>query len=201
MNSFAMYKKPDFYSKKAKQQNFVARSVYKLIEIQHKFFLIKAGHKILDLGCAPGSWAQYVSSIISKKGLIIGIDYKEIKVNLANLVFIRGDFLKDHTKEKLDQYLPFDGIISDMAPDTSGDKLRDCYASSMLVQDALQFSYDYLKKGGFFVAKVFQGGDEKKIMSALKNAFKETKWFKPKSSRKKSYEIFVIGIGFIRKPK
>lgn len=196
-----MYEKPDHYSKKAMKEGYAARSVYKLMEIQDKFSLFKKGHKILDLGCAPGSWSQYASSLIGEKGLLIGIDFKEIKVNPANAVFIKGNFLKDHTKDKLKEYVPFDGIISDMAPDTSGDKLIDCYSSSDLVEDALEFSYKYLKKGGFFIAKIFQGGNEKKIMDEVKMAFKTAKWFKPKSSRKKSVELFIIGIDFIEKPK
>ena len=196
-----MYDKPDYYSKKAVKEGYVARSVYKLIEIQEKFNLFKKGNKILDLGCAPGSWSQYVSSIIDKNGLVVGIDYKEIKVNPTNAVFIKGNFLKDQTKNKLKEYAPFDGIISDMAPDTSGDKLTDCFASSNLVKDALKFSYEYLKKGGFFIAKIFQGGDEIEIMNEVKMAFKNAKWLKPKSSRKKSIELFIIGIDFIHKPE
>lgn len=196
-----MYEKPDHYSKKAIKEGFVARSVYKLMEIQDKFNLFKKGYKILDLGCAPGSWAQYVSSIIDKNGLLVGIDYKEIKVNPLNAIFIKGNFLKDHTKDKLKEHVPFDGIISDMAPDTVGDKLIDCYASSELVENALNFSYKYLKKGGFFIAKIFQGGNEKNIMNEVKLAFKTAKWFKPKSSRKNSVELFIIGIDFIKKPE
>ena len=171
-----MYDKPDYYSKKAVKEGYVARSVYKLIEIQEKFNLFKKGNKILDLGCAPGSWSQYVSSIIDKNGLVVGIDYKEIKVNPTNAVFIKGNFLKDQTKNKLKEYAPFDGIISDMAPDTSGDKLTDCFASSNLVKDALKFSYEYLKKGGFFIAKIFQGGDEIEIMNEVKMASGDSKY-------------------------
>ena len=196
-----MYDKPDFYSKKAVKEGYVARSAYKLIEIQEKFNLFKKGNKILDLGCAPGSWSQYVSSVINKKGILIGIDYKEIKVNLPNAIFIKGNFLKDPAKNKLKEYAPFDGIISDMAPDTTGDKLTDCFASSNLVEDALKFSYEYLKKDGFFIAKIFQGGYEIEIMNEIKTAFKIAKWFKPRSSRKKSFELFIIGIDFIKKPK
>lgn len=196
-----MYEKPDHYSKKAFKEGYTARSVYKLMEIQDKFQLFKKGNKILDLGCAPGSWSQYVSEIIDKKGHLIGIDYKEIKVNPDNAIFIKGNFLKDDSKNKLKEYGPFDGIISDMAPDTGGDKLIDCYASSELVENALSFSYGYLKKGGFFIAKIFQGGNEKDIMNEVKLAFKTAKWFKPKSSRKNSVELFIIGIDFIKKPE
>jgi 23S rRNA (uridine2552-2'-O)-methyltransferase len=196
-----MYEKPDFYSKKAIKEGYVARSIYKLIEIQDKFNLFKKGNKILDLGCAPGSWSQYVSSVIDKNGILIGIDYKEIKVSPTNAIFIKGNFLKDQAKNKIAEYAPFDGIISDMAPDTCGDRLTDCYASSNLVKDALKFSYEYLIKGGFFIAKIFQGGDEKEIMDEIKSTFKIAKWFKPKSSRKKSIELFIIGIDFIKKPE
>ncbi len=196
-----IYDKPDHYSKLAIKQGYAARSVYKLIEIQDKFSLLKKGNKILDLGCAPGSWSQYTSTLIGENGSLIGIDFKEIKVNPANAVFIKGNFLKEHAKDKLKEYAPFDGIISDMAPDTVGDKLIDCYASSNLVENALKFSYDFLKKDGFFIAKIFQGGNEKEIMNEVRMAFKTVKWFKPKSSRKKSIEIFIIGINYIDKPK
>jgi len=195
-----MYEKPDFYSLKARQEGYVARSVYKLMEIQEKFNIIKPGEKVLDLGCAPGSWSQYVSKEVQENGLLVGIDYKEIKVDYSNTVFIKGNFLRPHTQEKLAEYAPFDGIISDMAPDTTGDKLTDCYKSSDLVEEALHFSYDYLKHGGYFIAKIFQGGSETEIMDELKKAFEEVKWFKPKSCRKKSFEIYLIAKGFVKKP-
>ncbi len=195
-----MYDKPDFYAIKAKQEGYVARSVYKLIEIQEKFQLIKKGQKIVDLGCAPGSWTQYVSQIVNENGIIIGIDNKTIKVNPKNAIFINGDFSDNNNKDKISKYAPFNGIISDMAPDTKGDNLSDCYSSSELVRNALDFSYKFLKKGGYFIAKIFQGGDEKEIMNEIKLAFRHSKWFKPKSCRKNSFEIYMIGIDFIKKP-
>lgn len=196
-----MYEKPDHYTKKALQEGYAARSIYKLKEMQEKYDLIKKGDRILDLGCAPGSWSQYVSKIIGDKGLVVGIDYKYITAELNNAVFIKGNFLKENYKEKIYEHTPFDGIISDMAPDTSGDKLTDCYASSDLVESALKFAYDHLKKNGFFIAKIFQGGNEKEIMEEMKSAFETVKYFKPKSSRKKSFEIFLIGFNFIKKPE
>ena len=195
------YEKPDFYSKKAKEEGYAARSIYKLKEIQEKFNLIKKNHKILDLGCAPGSWSQYSSKLVGNEGLVVGIDYKEIKVNLPNAIFIQGSFLDEENKAKIKEYSPFDGVISDMAPDTEGDRLTDCFNSSELVKEAVNFSYDYLKKGGYFIAKIFQGGDEKTIFAELKEAFKEVKWFKPDSTRKISFEIFIIAYNFIKKPE
>ncbi len=190
------YEKPDFWSKKAKKEGFAARSIYKLDEINKKFNLIKEGQNILDLGCAPGSWSQFISEKIGETGTLIGIDYKQITVNLKNAHFIYGNFLREHNQEKIMSFGPYDGIVSDMAPDTTGDKLTDCYASSELVNTALDFSYRYLKKGGFFVAKIFQGGDEINIMESIKNSFTFSKWFKPDSCRKKSFEIFIIGSGY-----
>jgi len=195
------YRSLDFYAKKAQEEGFLARSVYKLQEIQNKFNIIKKNQKIVDLGSAPGSWLQYTSSLIGENGLIIGIDYKKIKVNKSNIKIIEGSFISPENKDEISKYSPFDGIISDMAPDTEGDEYIDSFASSNLVREALDFAYNNLKIGGFFVAKIFQGGEENEIISDMKNAFEITKWFKPKSSRKISVEIFIIGLNFIKKPK
>jgi 23S rRNA (uridine2552-2'-O)-methyltransferase len=195
-----MYEKPDHYSIKAQKQGYAARSVYKLIEIDQKFRLFKNRQKILDLGSAPGSWSQYVSKIVGKDGLVVGIDLKEMKFKSPNFVFISGDFLKKESQERLKEFCPFDGIISDMAPDTSGDKLSDCSVSSDLVDSALRFSYDFLKKGGFFIAKIFQGGNERQIMQEIKKGFGSAKFFKPESCRKNSVEIYIVAQNFIKKP-
>lgn len=196
MNMNHIYEELDFYSKKAKKAGYAARSVYKLEEIDQKFKLLKKGMKIADLGCAPGSWSQYVSKIVGNTGLVVAIDYKKILCAAPNIVLVHGNFTKEENKAKIAEYAPFHGIISDMAPDTSGDRLTDCYNSSNLVRSALTFSNDNLKRGGFFVAKIFQGGDEKEIMSELKKNFETAKWFKPNSSRKNSFETFIIGISF-----
>lgn len=190
------YDRGDYYSKKAKDEGFFARSIYKLEEIDKKFGLFKKGMKVVDLGCAPGSWCQYVSKVVGEKGLVVGIDYKKILVAANNIVLVHGNFLREHNKDAIKVYAPFDGIISDMAPDTSGDKLTDCFHSSELVRDALIFTYEHVKKGGFFVAKIFQGGDEKEIVSEMKQNFDIVKWFKPNSCRKISFETFIIGTGF-----
>jgi 23S rRNA (uridine2552-2'-O)-methyltransferase len=195
------YEKPDFYSKKAKEEGYAARSVYKLMEIQEKFRLIRKNDVVLDLGCAPGSWTQYAAGISGEKGMVVGIDIKEIKVALPNAKFISGNFLDEMTRNELKEYSPYDGIISDMAPDTVGDRLADCFNSSNLVRESLNFCYGFLKKKGYFIAKIFQGGEEKEIMNEMREAFTEVKWYKPKSSRKISFEIFIIGIGFVKAPE
>ncbi|HBD92965.1 MAG: hypothetical protein A2015_01665 [Spirochaetes bacterium GWF1_31_7] len=195
------YENPDFYSRKAKDEGYFARSIYKLEEIDSRFSLIKKGMKIVDLGCAPGSWCQYLSNIVGDTGLVVGIDYKKILVTAPNIVIVHGNFLRDYNQAEIMTHGPFNGIVSDMAPDTTGDRLTDCFNSSDLVKDALRFSYDHLKKSGFFVAKIFQGGDEKAIFDEMKMAFKTVKWFKPKSCRKISFETFIIGMDFTGKPQ
>ncbi len=194
------YKILDFYAKKAKEDGYLARSIYKLQEIQNKFNIIKKNQKIADLGSAPGSWLQYISKLVGENGLVVGIDYKKIKVSKPNIVTIEGSFSSEENKDEISKHSPFNGIISDMAPDTEGDEYVDAFASSELVREALAFTYDNLKKDGFFVAKIFQGGDENDIMNEMRRAFKTAKWFKPKSSRKISVEIFMIGLNFIGKP-
>ncbi len=195
------YKKPDYWAKKAKTDGYAARSIYKLDEIDKKFNLIKLGNNILDLGCAPGSWSQYISEKVGINGRVVGIDYKMITVNPKNAVFIHGNFLREHNQDKIKELGKYDGIVSDMAPDTTGDKLTDCFGSSDLVETALDFAFIHLKIGGFFVAKIFQGGNELEIMSKLKETFETAKWFKPDSCRKKSFEIFMIASGYKGKIK
>lgn len=195
------YEKPDFYSRKAKDEGYFARSIYKLEEIDEKFSLIRKGMKVVDLGCAPGSWCQYISKKVGESGLVVGIDYKNILVASPNIVIVHGNFLREHNKEAIMSHGPFNGIVSDMAPDTTGDRLTDCFQSSSLVRDALYFSYEHLKKGGFFIAKIFQGGDEREITEEMKKSFETVKWFKPKACRKISFETFIVGINFTGKPK
>ena len=142
---------------------------------------------------------QYALQESGDGGVVVGIDYKEIRVNSPNFHFIKGDFYDKDNQDKIKEHSPFNGIISDMAPDTEGDRLTDCYRSSELVKEALIFANSYLKNGGFFVAKIFQGGDEMTIFQLMKKGFREVKWFKPNSSRKISFEIFLIGIDFYSK--
>jgi 23S rRNA (uridine2552-2'-O)-methyltransferase len=190
------YEKPDHYSKQAKKEGYLARSVYKLLEIDERFSLFASGQHVIDLGCAPGSWSQYASRRVGKKGLVVGIDYKQVLVDSPNFICIKGNFTREHVKEKLAGHSPYDGVISDMAPDTSGDRLTDCYRSSELVMEALDFARKHLSTGGYFLAKIFQGGDEREVMEIIKSEFSRAKWVKPKAIRKKSFEIYILGTGY-----
>jgi 23S rRNA (uridine2552-2'-O)-methyltransferase len=186
----------DHYSRKAKKEDFPARSVYKLQEIQKKFRIIKKGDVVLDLGCSPGSWLLYTSELVGPEGFVVGVDIKPVEVNIAsNVKVITGDISKDGIDLLAPLEKEYNIILSDMAPATTGRKDVDAYNSFSLCNDALQIARSFLLPGGCFVCKIFQGPDFKAFADEIKNMFRTQKSFKPKSSRKASKEIYLIGIG------
>jgi 23S rRNA (uridine2552-2'-O)-methyltransferase len=182
----------DHYTRQAKKENFPARSVYKLQEIQQKHRLIKKGNKILDLGCAPGSWLLYAAKVTGDKGQVVGIDLKPVKGQVpAHARIVTADvFALD--LESLGNN--FQVVLSDMAPATTGHKDVDAARSYNLCETALGIAQKVLLPGGSFVCKIFQGPDFKIFTDAVRADFKELKIFKPRSSRKASREIYVIGV-------
>lgn len=191
------YNPKDHYFKKAKEQNFAARSVFKLEEIDQKFKLIQPQQKILDLGAAPGSWSQYCSKKIGTKGRILGIDLTKIEIKLSNSVFIQAD-LRDYNLDQtiLDHgFNPlFDIVISDMAPKTTGIRMTDQARSFELCELALNLAKKYLKKDGHFICKLFHSDDFIKLRDLIKKEFYRFEAIKPDSTRKISKEIFLIGL-------
>ncbi|RLC26928.1 MAG: RlmE family RNA methyltransferase [Deltaproteobacteria bacterium] len=185
----------DHYSTLAKKENFPARSVYKLKEIQQKYNLIKKGDRVLDLGCSPGSWLIYAAELTGKKGRVIGVDLKPLSVKIPSNARI-------YTKDILsidDEFYELTGkgfnvILSDMAPATTGNKSVDAARSFNLCEAALSIAQKTLMPGGSFVCKIFQGEDFKKFSDLVKAGFKKSRIFKPKSSRKASKEIYIIGL-------
>ncbi len=191
----------DYYFKKAKIHKFAARSVFKLEEIDKKYRLFKKSQKILDLGAAPGSWSQYVSEKIGDQGLVVGIDLKEIEITLPNAQFFQADAFRFDFNKNLnlaDESPPFDWIISDMAPKTTGVKFADQEKSYRLCLQAISLIERYLKKNGGLVIKYFHGQEYKEIEKLLKKKFSKNQAFRPKSTRKESKEIYLIGLGYLR---
>ena len=185
----------DHYSRRAKKERFPARSVYKLQEIQRKYNLIKKGDKVLDLGCAPGSWLLYAANLTGNKGQVVGIDLKPVRVNIPPHVRIyTGDILlmDDAFWESIGK--DFNVVISDMAPTTTGSKHVDSAGSFILCQAALSIAQTALIPGGSFACKIFQGEDFKAFSDSVRSVFNKHKIFKPQSSRKASKEIFIIGL-------
>ncbi|MCC6383633.1 MAG: RlmE family RNA methyltransferase [Bacteroidia bacterium] len=193
------YQPNDYYSKKAKSENFAARSVYKLEEINNRYRLIHKGDHVLDLGASPGSWSQYVSKLIGIKGKIFGIDLKKVEINLENTVFIQGDIEAFDFEEAFRIHgftLPFDVVISDMAPDTTSNRFTDQVRSFNLCTLALEVAIRYLKPGGNFVSKIFDGPDAMKFGQELRQYFSTVHPVRPKSIRKSSKEFFFVATGF-----
>jgi 23S rRNA (uridine2552-2'-O)-methyltransferase len=185
----------DHYARQAKKERFPARSVYKLQEIQNKYNFIKKGDAVLDLGCAPGSWLLYAAGLTGNTGRVIGIDKVSVRVNVPSHVtlYTKDILLMDDVFFK-SLGSGFNVVISDMAPSTTGNKLVDNTRSFDLCCRALSIAQMTLTGGGSFVCKIFQGEDFKTFVDSVRTVFKSHKIFKPKSSRKASKEIYVIGI-------
>ncbi len=185
----------DHYSKRAKKENYAARSVYKLAEIQKKYRLIKKGGRALDLGCAPGSWLQFAAEQTGAKGSVVGIDLKPVTIRLPDHVrVVTGDIDAVFRDEPQLLGSGFSVVLSDMAPATTGNKHADAVRSFVLCETALEVADRVLRPGGHFVVKIFQGEDFKAFCDNVRKRFDKMHIFKPQSSRKGSKEIFIIGI-------
>ncbi len=186
----------DHYTRRAKKENYPARSVYKLDEIQNKHRIIGKGDRILDLGCAPGSWLKFAAEQTGPGGRVVGVDLKPVTEQLpGNVTTIVGDIYEvaQNPEEALGSR--FAVVLSDMAPQTTGHKFSDAVRSFELCRTALAMADALLKPGGHFVCKIFQGEDFKAFCDDVKMRFDRMQIFKPQSSRKASREIFIIGLG------
>ena len=182
----------DHYFKRAKKEKYPARSVYKLQEIDKKYKIIKQGHTILDIGCAPGSWSQYILEKIGK-GRVLGIDIaNSVQISDSRFHFLKRDIF-ELRKGDFEKYRNrFDLITSDAAPSTTGNKFVDSQASLAIVKRVFQLANDILKPHGSIIAKIFQGEDVNTFINSEKKFFLKILFFKPKSSRKESRELFII---------
>ncbi|MCA4774770.1 RlmE family RNA methyltransferase [Wolbachia endosymbiont of Mansonella ozzardi] len=183
----------DKYVQKTNKDGYRSRSAYKLIEIDNKFKLFRKEQKIIDLGASPGGWSQ----VASQKGVdIVAIDIKPVST-IAGVEYIQCDIINEleilRNKFK-DQ--KFDVILSDMAPESCGLKLLDHIRIMLLCEAALSFARHFLSYGGKFVVKIFQGESDKDFYNELKKVFKTVKYFKPKSSRSESAEMYLVGLDF-----
>ncbi len=187
----------DYYAKKAKKEGYPARSVYKLEEIQHRFRIIKPGETVLDIGAAPGSWTLYThKEILKGSGKIVSIDLRPLKLNPLpkNITFIQGDAFSEEILHMIDFYGPYDCIISDAAPNTTGNRSIDTLRSHGLAESVVSFAADHLKPHGNLVLKIFQGGEEQGVMQQMRTLFTKVKPLKPKACRNESFELFLIGL-------
>ncbi len=190
----------DHYFRKAKKQHYLARAVYKLEEIQQKYKILRAGDRVLDLGAAPGSWIQLAGGVVGQSGLIVGIDLKPIEHAFPNRVAtLQGDiFDSEFVEAALRDLLPFDVVLSDMAPATSGIKVADSARSALLFERAFEIACWTLRPGGTFLAKIFHGSEFHQLLAQLKKQFGQTRVIRPEATRKQSREIYILAMNLKR---
>ncbi len=196
----ADYTGGDPRAQRAKREGYAARSVYKLDEIDRRFSLIRRGMAVLDLGACPGSWSQYAVQKVGPSGLVVAVDKAPIGLALAPAVVLEADaFALDEAAVRAatgDRVPPFDAVVSDMAPRTTGVPFADHVASVELCDRALTLAIAWLKPRGSFVCKVFQGEDEPALRARIKARFGRVKALKPEGTRSQSVEHFLVGTGF-----
>jgi 23S rRNA (uridine2552-2'-O)-methyltransferase len=186
----------DQYVQQAQQDGFRSRAAYKLLEIHKKYNLIKPNDRVVDLGSAPGSWSQAVSKVLSKKGEIFAIDILDMEA-VKQTNFIQCDFRDQSVLQRLEKLIgkvQVDLVISDMAPNISGNKTRDQALINDLNEISLDFVHDWLKPNGNFVVKSFMGNGFDSFVKKLKTSFTKVVIKKPDSSRSRSPEFFLIGL-------
>jgi 23S rRNA (uridine2552-2'-O)-methyltransferase len=186
----------DRFHQQAKREGFLARAVYKLEEIDAKHAIFDGGHRVLDLGCAPGSWLQYARQRIGERAVLVGLDRAPLERPPSGARLLVGDVHTIAVAELLGDLPAFDVVLSDMAPDTSGVRHADQARSEALFERALDIATQVLAPGGNFVGKLFQGPDFKKLTEDVRARFASQKTAKPASSRQISIEQYVIGKGF-----
>jgi 23S rRNA (uridine2552-2'-O)-methyltransferase len=189
----------DFYSHKAKAHGYPARSVYKLQEILSKYAMLKKGARVLDLGAAPGSFSRYLLERLHGSGSVLAVDLNAglaIPRGYTNFHFIQGDIFLDSVLQEIKGSGPFDLIVSDAAPATTGNRLVDTTQSLELARRVLFIGLQVLAAGGNLIVKIFQGGEEGKFLREMKACFKQVKGFKPQASRRESFETYYLGFYF-----
>ena len=187
------FNRKDRFFHQAKAEGFLARSAYKLDEIQKKFRLIRAGDQVLDLGAAPGAWSQIAGKVVGPRGRVVGLDLKEITLKLPNAQFhVMNAF--DFDPAILNDR-PVAVVLSDMAPNTSGVRSADQARSAELCHQVLNIGRDHLIPGGHLVLKLFEGPDAKEIDLRMKKMFTTLRRHRPEAVRKGSIEIYLVGVG------
>ena len=184
--------KNDQFVKKAKQLGYVNRAAFKLEEIEQKYNIIENSKEILELGSSPGGWTQVILNN-NTNPKITCFDLLDMKINNQDIIFYREDFLKynfNNIKNK------FDLVLSDVAPNTTGHQSTDHLRISQLIYEVIDRLEIILKNQGSFIFKIWKGEEEKEIIKMLKKIFDKVEYFKPKSSRQESSEIFIISRGF-----
>ena len=191
----------DPYVRRAKQEGYRSRAVFKLLEINEKHDFIKPGLRVVDLGAAPGGWSQVISAEVGSTDEdphVVAIDFLDMD-EIPGVIFLKKDFLDDDAPDKLKAALgghKADLVLSDMAAPTTGHRQTDHLRTTHLFEVAADFAREVLVPGGVFLSKVFRGGTENTLLTELKKEYTSVHHIKPPSSRKESPELFVLAKGF-----
>ena len=190
------YEKPDYWSQKAFSEGYPARSVYKLKEIDEKFSMIKKNYTVLDLGAAPGSWTTFLLRKLDGSGKVVSCDLNPLSKSVKgeNLTFLQGDLNAPEIRKIIKENGPYDLVVCDAAPKTTGNRIVDTASSEQLVEMAIWYAQAMLKKGGNFAVKIFQNGDQQRLLKSMREIFTSAKGFKPEACRSESFETYLIGI-------
>ena len=189
------YAGADALTRRAKREGFPARSVFKLQEIDQRVKLLRRGQHVLDLGAAPGSWSLYAAERVGAEGRVLAVDLQPIEQAFpSNVSVVRGDALSLESAD-LQSFAPYDVVLSDMAPSTSGSKVRDQALSFELFSRALEVASALGKPGSSFVGKLFMSGDFQEARKALATRYREVKTIRPSGTRQQSSEVFLVGLG------
>jgi len=188
----------DHYARRARGEKWLARSVYKLKDIDKKYHLLCRDHRVLDLGCYPGSWSQYSIERVGPKGVVMGVDLREPEgLRAQNFHFIKADILQLDKEMLAREIGPIDVVISDLAPQTTGVKVLDNSRSMELARKALDIATFVLTRDGHFLCKIFEGEDQKIFRDEFSRYFNKTRSLRPSAVRKGSREIYLLGLKFM----
>ena len=201
-NAWVNERKREYYYRKAKAEKFRSRASYKLLQAVTKYQFVKPGYVVVDLGAAPGGWTQAARQLVEDSGFVLAVDLKPIApVDSPNVLTIVGDVSDPKTTKSILQFLPSsaDVVISDVSPNISGVWDLDHARQIDLASQSLRIATQILRSGGNFFVKVFQGSTTNRFVYEARNHFDFVKLVKPKASRLKSAELYLLGMGFKQK--
>lgn len=187
----------DPYVRKAQAEGMRSRAAYKLQQLAERDHLLKPGMVVVDLGCAPGGWAQVAGRVVGTEGRVVGVDLLEM-LPVPGVRFVQGDFGDDAVLAEVEKFLdgrPVDLVLSDMAPNMSGVASVDQARSIGLAELALDFAVNHLKPQGNFLVKVFQGSGFEQLVAEIRRCFVQVMIRKPEASRSRSNEVYLVGKG------
>ncbi len=198
-NAWVNERKREYYYRKAKEEKFRSRASYKLLQAVKKYKFIKPGYVVLDLGAAPGGWTQAARKLVEESGFVLAVDLKQIESFYeSNIRTVIGDVSEPQTVKVILELLPHsaDVVVSDVAPNVSGIWELDNARQIDLAQQSLKVADSVLRYGGNFFVKVFQGSSTNRFINEVRRQFSFVKMVKPRASRSKSAELYVLGMNY-----